>query len=188
MSFLDVDCVMKLIEELLQYCWPTFLNPLSATFKRITYSDAMENYGTDKPDTRFENKLQNCTEMLKSDVAAYCVVFSESGAFLTESVKKTLKNLSKEHALCSFIQTRCSPQTKWDSALRKRFGDKASDDFLRSIDLKENDVLFAAFGNKKQSVSVVCISFEVLYIVYIFFFFLAIVIRKSAKGVCEMFT
>lgn len=57
MSFTSVDGVIKLIEELLQYCWPTFLNALPAKFKRMTYSDALEHYGTDKPDVRFENKV-----------------------------------------------------------------------------------------------------------------------------------
>lgn len=144
---------MQQIEELLQYSWPTFLNPLPAKFKRIAYSDAMENYGSDKPDTRFENKLQNCTEILKSDVTVYCVVFQKSAAFLTERVKNTLKNFSKEYPLSGFIQTRFAPQAKWDSALRKRFGDGASEDFLRAVNLQENDVLFLAFGDKKQSVS-----------------------------------
>lgn len=57
MSFTDVDGITKLIEEVLQYSWPTFLNPLPFQFKRMTYEDAMEHYGTDKPDTRFENKV-----------------------------------------------------------------------------------------------------------------------------------
>lgn len=58
MSFTDVNGVIKLIEEVLQYSWPTFLNTLPFQFKRMTYADAMEHYGTDKPDTRFESKVK----------------------------------------------------------------------------------------------------------------------------------
>ena len=34
-------------------------------FPRMTFQDAMENYGNDKPDTRFELKLQNLSEVVK---------------------------------------------------------------------------------------------------------------------------
>lgn len=159
MSFVGVDGVMRLIEQLLQYCWPNFLNPLPSKFKTMTYSDAIENYGIDKPDTRFENRLRNCTELLKSgdnannDFAAYCVVFSESGAFLTDSVKTHLKSISNEHVSTNFIQTRFSTQTNWDSALKKCFGVEITAKFLQNINLKQHDTLFVAFGNEMQSVS-----------------------------------
>lgn len=71
MSFTDVNGVMTLIEELLQYCWPTFLNALPHHFKRLTYEDAMEFYGTDKPDIRFENKV-NIYEADTQQINAVC--------------------------------------------------------------------------------------------------------------------
>lgn len=156
MSFVEVDGIVKLIEELLQYCWPTFLNGLPCQFNKITYNEAMEKYGTDKPDTRFENTLKNCTEDLgpnDTDFGAFYISFPECGAFLTDSIKTTLKNISKELFSTSFLQMKCSSQTKWDSALRKHFGDEKTEKFLKSLCVQESDVLFVAFGNKKQSVS-----------------------------------
>lgn len=59
-SFTNSENVIKLIEDLLGYCWPSFLSPLPAKFPRITYNEAMELYGCDKPDTRFDFKVWNC--------------------------------------------------------------------------------------------------------------------------------
>lgn len=57
MSFTDMDGVLQLIEELFQHCWPDFLDVLPLQFERMAFKDAMEDYGTDKPDTRFGFKV-----------------------------------------------------------------------------------------------------------------------------------
>lgn len=57
MSFTTVDGVIQVIEETLNYCWPDFLDPLPMNFQRMTYTNAMEQYGSDKPDTTFEFKV-----------------------------------------------------------------------------------------------------------------------------------
>lgn len=51
MSFTTSDGVMSLIEELIQNCWPQ-TDQISVPFRRMTYSEAIKNYGTDKPDLR----------------------------------------------------------------------------------------------------------------------------------------
>jgi len=55
MSFVGRDDVLSTIESVFGYAFRKTLNiELPATFKRLAYVQAMENYGTDKPDTRFE--------------------------------------------------------------------------------------------------------------------------------------
>lgn len=141
MSFVNVDGVMQLIEELLQYCWP---NPLPRQFKKITYNDSMELYGTDKPDTRFENTLKKLEFESSNDIAAYYVQFFNCAQFLTESIKKTLQELSKEYDLCKFAQIKS--QTQLEVILKKYFNNI-------NLQIPDNDVLFIAFGKKQQSVS-----------------------------------
>lgn len=54
MSFTNMDGVMSLIEDLLSYSWPEYLSPIPTRFQRMTFEQAMEKYGNDKPDTRFD--------------------------------------------------------------------------------------------------------------------------------------
>ncbi|MDR1803313.1 MAG: aspartate--tRNA ligase [Treponema sp.] len=60
MSFVSREDVLLLIERLFGHVFKKTVNyELPAHFKRLTYEDAMETYGTDKPDTRFEMLLQD---------------------------------------------------------------------------------------------------------------------------------
>jgi len=59
MSFVTQDDIKNLIEALLQYCWPPHLKPLSLPLPRMSYSDAIRRYGSDKPDTRYGNLVTN---------------------------------------------------------------------------------------------------------------------------------
>lgn len=57
MSFCDREGILNLIEDLLQFSWPKDITPIKTPFPRITYEEAMEMYGTDKPDLRFDWKV-----------------------------------------------------------------------------------------------------------------------------------
>jgi len=55
MSFVTQDDVKNLIEAVLQHCWPPHLEPLCLPLPRISYAEAIQQYGSDKPDTRYGN-------------------------------------------------------------------------------------------------------------------------------------
>lgn len=57
MSFTNLDGILQLVEELLCYSWPSFLEPLPKSFSRMSFNDAMEMYGSDQPDVRFDFKV-----------------------------------------------------------------------------------------------------------------------------------
>lgn len=65
MSFVDQEDVIKMQEGYLKYLMKTVMNEDIATpFPRMTYKDAMDIYGSDKPDTRFGFKLVKLNEVV----------------------------------------------------------------------------------------------------------------------------
>jgi aspartyl-tRNA synthetase len=62
MSFVDQDDIIELTERLLEAIWALIGVQVQTPIPRITYTDAMERYGTDKPDLRFGLELTEVTD------------------------------------------------------------------------------------------------------------------------------
>src|SRR5512133_2733997 len=63
MSFIDREDIYKLIEGLLKRIWKTALNmDIPTPFKHMSFQEAINRYGIDKPDTRFGMELVDLTE------------------------------------------------------------------------------------------------------------------------------
>ena len=66
LSFVDVDDVIEVNERLLQYIFKEICNvDIELPIRRMKWIDAMNSYGSDKPDMRFEMLLQDVTEAVK---------------------------------------------------------------------------------------------------------------------------
>lgn len=66
MSFVEENDVITLVEELLAYLFEKTLNiTLQTPFPRLSYEDALKNYGTDSPDLRFDMKLKDLSFLFK---------------------------------------------------------------------------------------------------------------------------
>lgn len=66
MSFADDKDVMGIVERMIQSVFKDVLGiRIKKPFERITYKNALEKYGSDKPDTRFEMFITDITEIAK---------------------------------------------------------------------------------------------------------------------------
>jgi aspartyl-tRNA synthetase len=66
MSFVDEEDVFRVSEGLMAAIWRDVLDiELSVPFPRLTYTEAMLRYGTDKPDLRFDLSVTDVTEALQ---------------------------------------------------------------------------------------------------------------------------
>jgi aspartyl-tRNA synthetase len=66
MSFMSQEEIIALNEKLVSHIFKTVKDiELQLPFPRITYADAMERYGCDKPDTRYGLELVNVSDILK---------------------------------------------------------------------------------------------------------------------------
>ena len=65
-SFLSEEEIINLMEEMIRSTFKQALNvDLPAKFPRLTYADAMRDYGSDKPDLRVRLKLTELTDLMK---------------------------------------------------------------------------------------------------------------------------
>lgn len=66
MSFVEIDDVISINERLIAEIFAKALGiELPVPFERLTYKDAMEKYGSDKPDTRFGMELTDISDIVK---------------------------------------------------------------------------------------------------------------------------
>ncbi|MBQ8860251.1 MAG: aspartate--tRNA ligase [Ruminococcus sp.] len=66
LSFVDVEDILEINEGLFKRLFKEVLNQeLETPFERMTYKDAMNKYGSDKPDVRFDMQIQDLSELVK---------------------------------------------------------------------------------------------------------------------------
>ncbi len=77
LSFVDIDDVIDVNERLLQHLWKEILGiEISVPFRRMKWIDAMNRFGSDKPDLRFGMELVDVSSLVKDSgfgVFADCV-------------------------------------------------------------------------------------------------------------------
>lgn len=67
MSFVEQDDVLNMFEGLTKYMFKEIKGIEVQEFPRMAYSEAMESYGSDKPDIRFEMKIKELTAVAKGN-------------------------------------------------------------------------------------------------------------------------
>src|SRR3989339_1102743 len=65
MSFVEQEDILNTFEGLTRYMFKEIKGIEISEFPRMPYSEAMENYGSDKPDIRFEMKIKELTRLAK---------------------------------------------------------------------------------------------------------------------------
>ena len=70
-SFVVGEDVQRFVEAVLLALWDEAGHDIRAPFPRLTYADAMERFGTDKPDLRYGLEIQDVTQIVGPDAAAF---------------------------------------------------------------------------------------------------------------------
>jgi len=156
MSFIDREDIYALIEGLIKRVWKTALNiEIPTPFKRISFEEALNRYGIDKPDTRFAMELVDFTEEFR---ASTFKVFS--GAIAKEGVVKALNAKGMAGATQGQIETMTDyaksfgakglayikvENGEWKSPIVKFFSETEKQALIAKLKIEEGDlILFAA--------------------------------------------
>lgn len=89
MSFVDADDIMDMTEGLIRHVFKGALGvDLPEEFQRMTWDEAMDKYGSDKPDLRFGMELINMTEAVKgSEFKVFNDIIDKGGIVKAINVK-----------------------------------------------------------------------------------------------------
>jgi aspartyl-tRNA synthetase len=156
MSFIEREDIYTLIEGLLKRIWKTALNmDIPAPFPRLSFQEALNRYGIDKPDTRFGMELADLTEEFR---ASAFKVFS--GAVAAGGVVKALNVKSMADATQGQIETMTEyaksfgakglayikvEKGEWKSPIVKFFNEAEKAALTAKLKIEEGDlILFAA--------------------------------------------
>ncbi|MGE5927178.1 MAG: aspartate--tRNA ligase, partial [Gemmatimonadota bacterium] len=70
-SFVSADDVQRIVERVLVDLWRVGGVEIAAPFPRLSWREAMERYGIDKPDLRYEFEIRDLTPLLGEDAAPF---------------------------------------------------------------------------------------------------------------------
>ncbi|MGI8966822.1 MAG: aspartate--tRNA ligase [Limisphaerales bacterium] len=156
MSFIEREDIYKLVEGMLQRVWNTALNiDVPTPFKRISFEEALNRFGIDKPDTRFGMELADFTEEFRAStfkvfsgtIASGGVVKAMNAKGLADATQGQIETMT-EYAKSfgakglAFIKVE---KGEWKSPIVKFFNDAEKTALTEKLKIEEGDlILFAA--------------------------------------------
>lgn len=119
MSFVDADDVMSINEKFIQRVFKEIKNiDLTLPLPRLSYTEAMERYGSDKPDTRFEMELHNLSDTVKNcEFKVFTDAIASGGSVRCITVVGGANMFSRKEidALAEFVKTYRAKGLAWIS-------------------------------------------------------------------------
>ncbi len=115
MSFVSIDDVISVNEQFIKRVFKEILNiDIQTPFPRMPYKEAMERFGSDKPDTRFGLEITDISDVLKnSEFKVFSDNLANGGsvrAITTKGIKISRKEID---ALGEFVKTYKAKGLAW---------------------------------------------------------------------------
>ncbi|WP_161882104.1 aspartate--tRNA ligase [Deinococcus alpinitundrae] len=156
MSFVEQDDILDVSERLLRHLFKTVLNEeLPDPFPRLTYQQAMNTYGSDKPDLRFGLPLVEVTELFRGGAfTAFASAPSVKVLATSELTRKQideLERVAKQNGAGGLAWLRREGEG-FSGGISKFVGDMATELITRT-GVKEGGTLLLAAGEWKKAVT-----------------------------------
>lgn len=163
MSFAEQEDVFKVGERVFYDTFTKFsdkyVSPLP--FRRIPFKEAMERYGSDKPDLRIPFEIENITELLKN---------SESVVFINKVIRamkvessdksnswyKKLEEEYKELGVSSLGFVKIDEENNIVGSMSKLFSDTEKQELINRFNLVTGNVLFIICGDNTEKFQKLC--------------------------------
>jgi aspartyl-tRNA synthetase len=156
MSFIDREDIYRVIEGLLKRVWKTALNvDLATPFRRMSFREALDRYGIDKPDLRFGMELADFTEEFRgSSFKVFSGTIANGGvvkainakglACATQGQIETMTATAKDFGAKGLAYIKVE-NGEWKSPIVKFFSEAEKAALTQKLAIAEGDlILFAA--------------------------------------------
>ena len=141
MSFVSADDVMKMHEGFLKYLFREYFGTnLEGDFIRMPYAEAMERFGSDKPDIRFGYELTNLSDILAScEFKVFAGAIENGGSVRAINVKGGAKFTRKEiDSLVDFVKLYRAKGLAW---LKWNENGEISSSYAKFLTEAENEAI-----------------------------------------------
>lgn len=166
MSFVERDDVLNIMEGLMSDVFREVLGlELEAPVNRMSYNDAISQYGSDKPDLRFGMKITNITDLVGDcDFKVFtdcvkkngivCGLVLKGGAKFSRKQIDDITEEMKQEGAKGLVTIKVS-EDGWSSPLSKFFSEEKITELNTAFHAENNDLLliFADFGEKAFTLS-----------------------------------
>ena len=161
LSFVDIDDVLEVNEGLLKYIFKEAIGvDVSIPLKRMPWQEAMDRFGSDKPDTRFGMELKDVSELVKgcgfgvftgaleNGGSVRGINANGQGAMPRKKIDK-LVEFAKGYGAKGLAYLSINEDGTYKSSFAKFMTEEELDDLVKAMDGKPGDLLlFAADRNK----------------------------------------
>jgi len=157
MSFAEQDDVIALTERLLAAIWRLIGVELTTPLERITYTEAMRLYGTDKPDLRFANPLVELTDYFQATPfrvfqAPYVgAVLMAGGASLPRRQFDAWQEWAKQRGARGLAYVTFLEDGTLGGPVAKNLSDAERDGLMAATGATIGDAVFFAAGKAAES-------------------------------------
>ena len=158
MSFIDEEIIYKEMESLTCHVFKSVKNiDLPNSFPRLTWTEAMHQYGSDKPDTRFDIFLQDIKSItdqsefnaFKSVEIVKAIVVPNGASFSRKMIDEYTEFVKKYNA--KGLAWMKAKEGKLDGGISKFLSDGLQKELILSTKINDDDIIFI-IGDKESIV------------------------------------
>ena len=159
MSFIDEEDIFSKMEHLICQLFKKLRNThIPSPFQRLTYSDAIDIYGSDKPDLRYDLKLFNLKEFTdESNFNAFKSAETVKGIVVRGGAKYSRKDIDN---FTSYVKKYEAKGLAWmksingklDGGISKFFSQEIQLKIIKKLEIIDDDILFM-IGDKYSTVT-----------------------------------
>ena len=161
MSFMSQEEILTMIEGLIAHIMKEVKGiDVVLPFPRLDYEEAMERFGSDKPDTRFGMELKDVSDLVKNlDFKVFSNAVEQGGAVKCIVAKGCAEQYSRKDidALGKYVANYGAKGLAWvkvteeglNGAIAKFFTDEVAQELVARVDAEVGDIILFAADSKK---------------------------------------